>query len=142
MLEILLSKKISDFDLKSKNFKTNPTRMEDFNTFDDEIDSLTGHYNNTNVKLVHENVKIDSPNINMELSSVEDPKEPPDKSDFESFLGSSSDSKTIESDDHTDLLFSEDAQTNKNDPEIHIVSIFDTSNVSRQHKLQSKYILL
>ena len=117
MLEILLSKKISDFDLKSKNFKTNPTRMEDFNTFDDEIDSLTGHYNNTNVKLVHENVKIDSPNINMELSSVEDPKEPPDKSDFESFLGSSSDSKTIESDDHTDLLFSEDAQTNKNDPQ-------------------------
>ena len=121
MLEPIQSTQFSEFDLYSKIFKTKHTSMAEysensvnFDSLNDEIDSL-GHYNSTvEMDTTNENNNPDGFNVSLSLS---EPKEPPDKSDLGSLLGSSSDPQPTESEseDQNFLLFGEDAQSKHND---------------------------
>ena len=121
MLELIQSSQVSEFDLYSKIFKTKHRSMAEysensvnFDSLNDEIDSL-GHYDsNVDMDTTNENNDPDSFNVSLSLS---EPKEPPDKSDLGSLLGSSSDPQPTESesDDQNFLLFGDDAQIRNND---------------------------
>ena len=119
MLELIRSTQVSEFDLYSKIFKTKHRSMAEysensvnFDSLNVELDSL-GHYNST-VDMDTTNENNDPDGFNVSLS---EPKEPPDKSDLGSLLGSSSDPQPTESEseDQNFLLFGEDAQSKHND---------------------------
>lgn len=85
-----------------------------FDSLNEELDSL-GHYDSTvDMDTTNENNDPDDFNASLSLS---EPKEPPDKSDLGSLLGSSSDPQPTESEseDQNFLLFGEDAQSKHND---------------------------
>ena len=110
MLELIKLNKVSEFSLYSEKFKTNQNRMAEFSgnsvnfdSLDDDMDTL-GHYNtavnNTEVRT----------NPAPQMSSINEAKEPPDKSDFELLLGATSDS--AQQNDTNILIFGEPSVNN------------------------------
>ena len=134
MLENIQSTQVSEFDLYSQIFKTKHRSMADhsensvnFDSLNEEIDSL-GHYNSTvDMDTTNENNATDSFNVSLSLS---EPKEPPDKTDLGSLLGSSSDPQPTESEseDQNFLLFGEDAQSKHNDSQTSSGSVASLSS--------------
>ena len=134
MLEHIQSTQHSEFDLYSQIFKTKHISMADhsensvnFDSLNEEIDSL-GHYNSiVDMDTTNENNAINSFNVSLSLS---EPKEPPDKTDLGSLLGSSSDPQPTESEseDQNFLLFGEDAQSKHNDSQTSSGSVASLSS--------------
>ena len=117
---LIQATQVSEFDLYSKIFKTKHRSMADysensvnFDSLNDEIDSL-GHYTSTVDMDTNRNHDPDGFNVSLSMSEQ---KEPPDKGDLGSLLGSSSDPQPTESEseDQNFLLFGEDAQSKNTD---------------------------